>query len=259
MKKLELQLGGHPRTNNDLQHLSEMLAEVNQALGHLLNRGTPILNSRTEPSIVLTGCIITDAGATFSVTAGLLWHEAEVFICDAQTAVPKSGSGSFSWVLDETYIAENPVLYADGNPKNVHKIRKRRVVYDAIVIAGEIEDAGLRRPDFDWIAVGGGAGAPAFTNGWQNKDTEVYRQARFRMDLAGWVHLEGVVKDGSGSIWTMPAKYYPKYQTELVAADLSSTSVRLSIMTNGNIIPNQMTPTIGTSLDGLRYRADVRI
>lgn len=63
--------------------------------------------------------------------------------------------------------------------------------------------------DTGWHEVGS-IGEPAFTNSWSNYDN-IFSSAAFRIDGEGWVHLKGLVKNGtlSTSVFTLPGGYLP--------------------------------------------------
>ena len=260
MKVLDLQIGGHKRTNDDLIHLSDMILEVRDTLHQLLNKGYPIKVAAIEPSIVLTGCVVTDNVTDFDLTAGLIYHAGEVFEVDAVSAGAKVAADTLSWVVAETFIVGDPVTYFDSIPKNVHKIRKLVPTWDQIIIAGEVLDSHLRRPDAQWRIVGD-PGEPAFLNGWVNYDILTHNAAQFRMDIDGVVHLRGVIKNGSsGSFWNMPTTHRPNRDQWIKLIDFGANShLGVCLDTTGDVGLSGAIPGLGVVLDDSSYSADLQI
>jgi len=61
----------------------------------------------------------------------------------------------------------------------------------------EITAKGLITPDSAWIVVAAnGNPQPSFMNGWVNYDT-TYTETAFRKDALGYVHIKGMIKNGS--------------------------------------------------------------
>ncbi len=107
----------------------------------------------------------------------------------------------------------------------------------------------LSAPDSTWIA-------PTFTNSWVNYDL-VYNQCGYYKDALGFVHLRGLVKNGSDgtSIFTLPSGYRPQYQ-ELMAVSSADHYGRVDVATTGTVVPSATTtePT-WVSLDGIIFKA----
>jgi len=64
--------------------------------------------------------------------------------------------------------------------------------------------------DDSWHEVGT-AGEPAFENNWVNYDGTTRATAAFRKDALGFVHIKGMVKNGTigQTIFTLPSGYRP--------------------------------------------------
>lgn len=109
--------------------------------------------------------------------------------------------------------------------------------------------ASLTTGDTSWVA-------PTFTNNWVNYDS-TYNQCGYYKDSLGWVHLRGLVKNGTdgASIFTLPVGYRPQYR-ELLAGASEEHYGRIDVPTDGTVIPNMNTTAPGwVCLDGLLFKA----
>ncbi len=103
--------------------------------------------------------------------------------------------------------------------------------------------------DSGWIA-------PSFTNSWVNYGAG-YNDCGYRKDEMGWVHLRGLVKNGTdgASIFTLPAGYRPQARELLVGASEDHYG-RIDILTDGTVVPSAGTTAPGwVCLDGLTFKA----
>ena len=104
----------------------------------------------------------------------------------------------------------------------------------------------------DWIS------AP-LANSWVNHSTEFNPAAYFK-DSLGIVHLRGLVKSGSGTIFTLPVGYRPAYrelhcvQTYSNDSNLLNTAGRLDITNAGEVMMASGNNN-WISLDGVTFRA----
>ncbi len=94
---------------------------------------------------------------------------------------------------------------------------------------GQIHDVLLRE---QWRVVGG-SNEPAFENSWAIYDS-TYAPARFLKTAAGVVFIEGMVKDGSATIFTLPTGYRPGYKLRFTAQGDSGIG-QLDIDTDGTV------------------------
>jgi len=121
MKKLLTSFtGGQPIFYpDDLEHIQigllESIVEIVKT-----NLVTP-----TDPNI-LNGTVVTASAVGISTTAGSIYWNGEVYLVDAQSLV---GFGQLYWQIVETFLAFNPVQFADGNTRNIHAIRKLGITY----------------------------------------------------------------------------------------------------------------------------------
>ncbi|XHX78800.1 MAG: hypothetical protein RBJ76_02385 [Stenomitos frigidus ULC029] len=95
---------------------------------------------------------------------------------------------------------------------------------------------------------------PTFQSGWVNYGN-VFNPAGYFKDSLGIIHLRGLVKNGSGTIFTLPEGYRPAFrEVHGVAAD-PNVAGRVDILTDGQV--QQVVPVNGSwiSLDGITFRA----
>lgn len=112
-----------------------------------------------------------------------------------------------------------------------------KIATDAVETA-KIKNANVTNPKLGitnaWIAVGS-AGNPAFLNSWTNY-TDGYNQCAFMKDAGGFVHLRGLVKNGtSGIIFQLPVGYRPAYQCLCAVQTNPNTIGRCDVTTGGNV------------------------
>lgn len=124
MKKLNIVVNGHPRTNHDLLHLQDAIIEVATAYGKLC------ANDAGDP-VLISGAIFTNVGGgAFTISDAWWFINGEVFYMPAVAA-------SFSppdWLrISSTFAVNNPYL---GH--NIHNIRQVLPVTGAFV-AGDID------------------------------------------------------------------------------------------------------------------------
>jgi len=88
--------------------------------------------------------------------------------------------------------------------------------------------------DTTWHVVGA-AGEPAYQNSWVAFDGT--RFAEFRKDAAGFVHLQGLVKNGSVNlpIFTLPVGYRPDQQLLINVPAAATLYARMDIGSTGGV------------------------
>ncbi|HEX6904127.1 MAG TPA: hypothetical protein VF789_30735 [Thermoanaerobaculia bacterium] len=95
--------------------------------------------------------------------------------------------------------------------------------------------------------------AATFQNGWRNYGGP-FNNAAYMKDSLGFVHLRGLVKDGGGTIFTLPEGYRPARQELFGVATRENTIGRIDVLVDG-----QVSMTAGNkdwiSLDGITFQA----
>ena len=97
---------------------------------------------------------------------------------------------------------------------------------------------------------------PTFENSWVNYGS-TFHDAGFRKDGQGIVHLEGLVKDGTGipsTIFTLPPLHRPA--DTLIFAVVSSNAIgRINVKADGTVEATTPSVTTWVSLDGIYFRS----
>jgi hypothetical protein len=74
----------------------------------------------------------------------------------------------------------------------------------------------------------------SYVNGWSSYSAS-YPPARYFKDSFGIVHLEGLVRAGSSTIFVLPAEYRPDYQLMLTTETNPNVGGRIEILTSGQV------------------------
>ncbi len=94
---------------------------------------------------------------------------------------------------------------------------------------------GIVIPDASWRVVGA-AGQPAFQNSWTNYSSG-YTPARFKKDVTNTVFVEGLVKNGSGTIFTLPDGYRTTGGSLIIPTVTNSNAIgRIDMAAGGEIV-----------------------
>lgn len=107
----------------------------------------------------------------------------------------------------------------------------------------------LSAPDSDWIT-------PTFVNSWVNYDSTVFNPAGYRKDALGYVHLRGLIKNGTvnTTFFTLPTGYRP-YRQELFMSLQNNAVGRVDIETDGDVKMGGVGSNAFVQLDGLIFKA----
>jgi hypothetical protein len=107
-----------PVKQGTLDHLqsayTEILASLYLAINNNFIGGT------------LWGCKLTQAGSNWSITAGAVYNNGEIYLCDAASGTLGVGESIFGNLTTTNLTAANadPVQFSNGSSYNVHEIRK---------------------------------------------------------------------------------------------------------------------------------------
>lgn len=250
MKKIVTYTGGHPINVDDLDHLGEATAELNEDIARALT-ALGIGNG------ILWGCTFSGSG-TISWTAGAVMYSGEIYRVAAGSA--GGTMSSLKLVLNTTYRANNPVPYFDGNNRNVHQINaatfaasgslptmetldERRfgnLLSDRIAQHNpfiEVEDADL-------------------LNSWVNAESTSKFSYR---KVGGKLELSGKIQTGAlGSIvYQLPAGYRPAATRVQAVMNIDGSTLGhllLNIQTNGDIVVGQSGTTGIVHLEGVSVK-----
>lgn len=174
MKKLTISTGGHPFYADDLSHLNDAIQELQAAMA--IGPRDAVWTS--PPTYYLTDpAIYTNGENTGISNAGYMVYKGEVCAYDAQS-IATVGGQTLAWVPDTTYLAIDPVTYADASGKSPHVIKKVKLQFYAVAPADYVNTANLRKLRGEWLAI-----API--NGWTAEN------AFWRISYGGLVEMKG--------------------------------------------------------------------
>lgn len=230
MKTLQLHTGGHNRSNYDLTHLNDAIGQLQQVIHAALGNGNSV--------IILSGIEVT-LSSTIDISAGWIAVDGVIYYCAGGSV----GSGLTPYLAVTTaYPAYNPVVYADGNSKNVHADITLTLYgaaspsnpSDIDLLGGgavRIGEALANIIGFDpadylssslsyltsamspWRYVGL-SGQPTFIGGASNWNAT--EKVRFMKDQTNTVWLNGLIQvpsAGTGDMFTLPSGYVPSQKT----------------------------------------------
>jgi hypothetical protein len=102
----------------------------------------------------------------------------------------------------------------------------------------------------------GRPGAPAFTNSWTNFDTANNTSAAYYKDAEGFVRFSGLISSGvvGSAAFTLPPGFRPSKR--VILGTISNSAIgRVTVESNGQVIPASPSNNTWVSLDGLFFRA----
>ena len=113
----------------------------------------------------------------------------------------------------------------------------------------------LPETDYKWIT-------PSYSNSWVDFGIDVannWEGARYFKDEFGYVHLRGLVKNGSAAnatIFTLPSGYRPSHgKHEMFATLANSALCRMDVLSTGQVQAATGGSTTWTSLNGIHFHA----
>lgn len=112
---------GMPIKGGILQHLQLAYQEALTAIANNL------LGAKSDSTsvFILSGCSLTGTGP-YAISAGAVYYNGEVYLADATSGITLSGGQVIVGSLVTTQYLDNadPVLFTDGNARNVNNITK---------------------------------------------------------------------------------------------------------------------------------------
>ena len=134
-------------------------------------------------------------------------------------------------ILKSSEVNENFAGLADGSEILTDAIQPRHI---------EVQQ--------DWTAL-------TLKNGWATYSTD-WTTGSYWKDSLGFVHLTGLVKNGSGNIATLPVGYRPKLTEVFHIITSGETEGRVDILSDGEIVPTQIAGTAWVTLSDITFYAE---
>jgi hypothetical protein len=122
---------------------------------------------------------------------------------------------------------------------------------------------GTQSPDRKLVVAGGETSlqqedwqTPAFQNGWVNYENG-FNPAGYFKDSLGIIHLRGLVRNGNGTIFTLPQGYRPAFRELHGVSTEPNVAGRIDILADGQVQMVQGN-NAWISLDGITFKAGGR-
>jgi hypothetical protein len=144
--------------------------------------------------------------------------------------------------LQDLFINQPPSFLPVLKAEEI-QVDKRLILRDLVTLTKE--------PNFRLI---GATGNPAFANSWINFDV-ADTSAAFWRDPFGWIHLRGLIKNGTvgSAAFTLPPGFRPPKRE--VFATISNGAVgRVDVQADGLVIPQSPSNNAWVSLAGIHFR-----
>lgn len=106
-----------PVKSGTLDHLQSAYTEIIQGIALQMVGGA---------NGILYGCIKTQVGLNWSITAGYVYYNGEIYLCDAASGTLGGGQSIYGTIITTNLTAANadPVEFSNALTYNVHEIRK---------------------------------------------------------------------------------------------------------------------------------------
>lgn len=251
--------GGMPLELDDIRF--EQLA-VREGFTAILSQ-IPVLNAS---GYILSGCAVTDLGASYLVGAGWVYISGEIYKVDEHEVTKGSAGCHYVFAIEVTYDPDGGETFEDTSVYDTYEVRKAKVIVNTDNPFTEVSyvqmesESGLLRlrnliimsftdTETAWNSVGG-SGMPAFEQSWQNLANE---PVAFKKDPLGAIWLQGVAeRNGSADnlVFTLPSGYRPTQQitfTDMLGGSFNS----VTILANGQVtVPSG----IYCNLNGITFK-----
>jgi hypothetical protein len=228
MKKLDIKLGGHHLTGDDLLYVQSSLVEGLKAFVDMFG----------STAAVLYGVEFSVAGPTLSWTAGWVYINGEICQMDAGSATLASNN---TLVIVETYDSAGNQTYEDLNVEDTYVIRKATVSGTA---GGANLYTNLSRLSLNAIGAWQSLN-PIYGGSWAglliHTTSPGYRKNQMsEVVFKGTIGISGFATPADDVAFTLPSGYRPKDQITTYARCILNavdTFIELNIDTNGDVSP----------------------
>lgn len=100
----------------------------------------------------------------------------------------------------------------------------------------------------DWVAL-------SLKNSWVTYSND-WTTGSYWKDSQGFVHLTGLVKNGSGNIATLPAGYRPAIREVYHVITSGEVEGRVDVYPDGEIVPSAIASNTWVTLSGITFYAE---
>lgn len=220
----------YPPSKKGLDFLQQSYQEVLAQLAQTFVGNTP----STTIGYVLYGCVKTlISGTNYSLTAGAIYFNGEVYAVDAIATIPILASPILTITTTNDPVAD-PTIFTDMSSKNVHNIRKM-VLSDGILNSGTLNFDDLFLVNDKAHAVGS-PNEPAFQNSYTANTTVSFKKSMNTLFLDGGINVSASTTGDTA--FTLPIGYRPSVLITVPVVELSNGIVagsKMHILTNGEV------------------------
>lgn len=112
---------GMPVKSGSLQHIQDAAKEAIAQV--VISR---LVTYDPAATYILHGCVNSGSGQNFNISTGAVFFNGEIFLVDAASFIAAAGQTAIGNIVTTQFAAPNadPVLFTDGQSRNVHDIRK---------------------------------------------------------------------------------------------------------------------------------------
>ncbi|MBL7902959.1 MAG: hypothetical protein JNK73_13260 [Bacteroidia bacterium] len=196
MKKIDVKLGGHHFTGDDLLFVQESLTEAVKVFAEMFGNSF----------FAIYGVEVSIAGPTISWTAGWLYINGEICKVDAGSATLASND---TFVIQETYDSAGNQAYEDLNVEDTYVIRKATISGTA---GGPNHYTNLKSIS---LGVVGGWQPLTYSGDWVNSSViPAFRKNQIQeVVFKGSIQITNYDATPDAVAFTIPAGYRPKAYT----------------------------------------------
>lgn len=246
MNKLDIKLGGHHFTADDLLFLQTCLSDTIKAFAQMFE----------DSALILFGVEFSIAGPTLNWTAGWVYINGEVCKVDAGSATLASNN---TMVIVQTYDPEGQQTYEDLNLEDTYVIRKATISGTG---GGANLYTNLKRVKLgavgDWNSL-----SSYYAGSWGPQSGGVvpgYRKNGIKeVVMKGAIEINNWASPADAVAFTLPVGFRPSELTSVpVCATVNTnfTVLMVDISVGGDVVPQGLSTNddVVLFLDGIRFQ-----
>jgi hypothetical protein len=211
MKKIDLSSiatnVGMPIKSGVMSHLQSAYQEVIDAIV----KGS--IGGSYDPTkfYVLYGCLNSTTAPIYTVSAGAIFFNGEIYLVDAFTFTATGSNVAVGTITTTFFSGANadPITFTDSVARNVLQIRK--IVFSAGASgSGDVDFEDMIYINEEKLFIGT-TGAPAFLNTWANLNSGLalyIQKTGFDVVISGAIQ-KGTFSTSTSFIFNLPLKYRP--------------------------------------------------